>query len=27
VQFTNQNNELEYVRWRSRWVSTRLIWW
>ena len=27
VQFTNQNNELEYVRWTSRWVSTRLIWW
>jgi len=27
VKFTNQNNELEYVRWTSRWCSTRMIWW
>jgi len=26
VQFTNEQNELEYVRWTSRWVSTRLMW-
>lgn len=26
VQFTNENNELEYVRWTSWWVSTRLMW-
>ena len=26
VQFTNENNELEYVRWSSRGVSTRLMW-
>ena len=26
VQFTNEQNELEYVRWSSRWVSTRLMW-
>ncbi len=27
VKFTNEKNELEYVRGVSRWVSTRLIWW
>ena len=26
VQFTNENNELEYVWWSSWWVSTRLMW-
>ena len=26
VQFTNENNELEYVRWTSWGVSTRLMW-
>ncbi len=26
VQFTNENNELEYVWWTSWWVSTRLMW-
>ena len=26
VQFTNEQNELEYVRWSSWWVSTRLMW-
>lgn len=27
VKFTNEKNELDYVRWTSRGVSTRLIWW
>jgi len=27
VKFTNEKNELEYVWWTSRWVSTRLMWW
>lgn len=27
VKFTNDKNELDYVRWTSRWVSTRLIGW
>ena len=27
VKFTNDKNELDYVRGTSRWVSTRLIWW
>lgn len=27
VKFTNEKNELDYVWWTSRWVSTRLIWW
>ena len=26
VQFTNEQNEQEYVRWTSWWVSTRLMW-
>jgi len=26
VKFTNKNNELEYVRASSRWVSTRMMW-
>lgn len=26
VKFTNDKNQLDYVRWTSRWVSTRLIW-
>jgi len=27
VKFTNEKNEIDYVRWTSRWVSTRLIGW
>jgi len=27
VKFTNKKNEQEYVRWSSRWISTRLMWW
>ena len=26
VQFTNEKNEQEYVRWTSWWVTTRLMW-